>query len=311
MNIRSLLLVVMVPLFLVLGACSGTQTFSTAARAGDTVTLMVGWQKTLQRQNLTVTITDVNNISTTYHPSDSNYPVRGIVNLYPDPASRVVVGTMTKQDLNVGAQNTGSQINSYVTNQSSTGEHDNEWWQTSIVFDLPPSLPAGAATITLVDTSTNTTLKPINVTVLPGTGARNLFNIYNMVGNPTDYLSVNPNGLIGFERAPRYTVTFASSTTDSNGVTIKPHAIQMVLSHTPGVGKTWIVNPRGDIKNVVWHDDGSNIMVMLTPTQGITLKQMLDYKFYVSGGVTALAQTSLKAYDINGVAMTGITAAIQ
>src|ERR1700687_4184575 len=98
MDMRFLFYLVMAPFFLALAACSGTQTFTPAARAGDTVTLAVGWQKTLQRQNLTVTITDANNSVTTYLPNDAH--VRAIVNLYPDPASRAVVDTATGQQTN-------------------------------------------------------------------------------------------------------------------------------------------------------------------------------------------------------------------
>lgn len=302
MNIRLLLFFIMAPLFFALGACSGTQTFTPAARAGDTVTLAVGWQKKLLRQNLTVTITGANGVKTTYLPNDPH--VRAILNLYPDPVSKAVVDTATKQNTN-GAS-TGNLVNTFVTG------NDKDWWQTSIVLDLPSSMVTGLATITLAD-SLGASLKPLNITILSGVGTSNLFNIYNFAGNPYDLLAPGayPYALAQFEREPSSTVTFASSTTDVNGNTVIPHSIQIQFSHTPNVGKTWIVNPRGDIKNVVWRDDGSNITAILTPTQGITLTQMLDYKFYVSGGITALAQTSLKAYDVNGVAMTGVTAAIQ
>lgn len=305
MNIRLLLFFIMAPLFFALAACSGTQTFTTAARAGDTVTLAVGWQKNLLRQNLTVTVTASNGSKTVYGPNDVH--VRAIINLYPDPASRAVVGTMTNQDLGTGANTTGSNINQFITTDA-TGEHDNDWWQTSVLLDLPSPMPTGVATITMAD-SAGASIKSTSVMIVSGTGASNPFSIYYPPnGNP---INLSPNAMLSMERAERYTVTFANATTDSNGYMIIPHSIQIQFSHTPNVGKTWIVNPRGDIKDVMWRDDGTTITVMLMSTRGKTPAQMLDYKFYVSGGVTALAQTSLKAYDVNGVAMTGITAAIQ
>jgi len=293
-------LFMMLPLLVWLGACVGTQTFTPVARQGDTVALGVGWQKSLVRQDVTVTITDALGTIVTYAPNDPR--VRGIVNMYPDPVSRAVVGTMSNQDLGYDATSTGSLINGSVT-QSSTGEHDNEWWQTVLLLDLPNPLAPGTAKVSITD-SAGAVIKPASITIVSGTGSSNQFNVYGF-GSTFSILSpgVYPNALMSFERADRYTVTFAS--------TVIPHSIQLQFTHTPNVGKTWIVNPRGDIKNVVWNDDGTNIRVMLTPANGETLQQMLDYKFYIAGGITGLTQTNLKAYDVNGLPMSGVTASIQ
>jgi hypothetical protein len=286
--------------------CVGVQTFTPAARAGDTVALAVGWQKNLARQNVTVTVTDANGVVTTYAPNDPH--VRGIVNMYPDPVSRAVVGTMTNQDLGYQATTTGGLVNCCVTN-SASGEHDNDWWQTTMLLDLPTTMALGTATVSITD-SGGAKIQPANLTIVPGTGSSNLFTVYSPWGSQIPMLSYWPALLASMERADRYTVTFTSYT-DANGNIVVPHAIQITFSHTPNVGKTWVVNPRGDIKNVVWNDDGTNITVMLTPTNGQTLKQVLDFKFYIAGGITGLTQTGLKAYDVSGNPMTGVTAKIQ
>ena len=39
--------------------------------------------------------------------------------------------------------------------------------------------------------------------------------------------------------------------------------------------------------------------------------QMIDFKFYISGGITGITPTNLKAYDINGVPVSGVSFAIQ
>lgn len=286
---------VFLPIVFIVASCVGTQTFTTAARQGETVALAVGWKKTLSRQNVTVTITPSSGSPVTYPPNDPK--VRAIVNMYPDPASRTVVGTMTGQDLDYCANAcTGDLIKSFVT-------QDNDWWQTVMMLDLPSTLPTGTATVSITD-SAGTVIKPINIDILPGTSTSNLFEVHNNWGSTTKLLQYWPDLLRSMERADRYTVTFTGS-----GVI--PHSIQMEFTRTPGVGVTWVVNPRGDIKNVIWHDDGTNITVMLTPTQGKTLTQLLDYKFYIAGGITSLTQTGLKAYDINGNLMSGITATVQ
>jgi hypothetical protein len=306
MNKPLLRLLMVLPLLTGLGACVGVQTFTPAARQGDTVALAVGWQKNLVRQNVTVTITDASGTVTTYAPNDSH--VRGIINMYPDPASRAIVGTMTNQDLGYQATNTGNLINTFVT-ANSTGEHDSDWWQTTMLLDLPGTMAIGTATISIAD-SGGATIQPIYISVVPGTGSSNMFTFYAPWGGTPSLLSNWPPLLGSMERADRYTVTF-STYQDTNGNYVIPHSIQMQFTHTPNVGKTWVVNPRGDIKNTVWNDDGTNLTVILTPTQGKTLRQMLDFKFYLAGGITGLTQTGLKAYDVNGLPMSGVTASIQ
>lgn len=302
--LRRLLLAL--PLLTGLAACVGVQTFTPAARQGDTVALAVGWQKNLSRSNITVTITDAAGTVTIYAPNDSH--VRGIVNLYPDPASRAVVGTMTKQDLGYQATNTGYLINNFVT-YDSPGERDNDWWQTTMLLDLPSTMAIGTATISIAD-SGGATIQPSYISVVSGTGNSNFFTFYGPWGGTPSLLSTWPELLGSMERADRYTITFGTYQ-DANGKNVIPHSIQTQFTHTPNVGKTWVVNPRGDIKNVVWNDDGTNLTVMLTPTRGMTLKQMLDFKFYLAGGITGLTQTGLKAYDVNGLPMSGVTASIQ
>ncbi len=294
------------PAVLSLTACVGVQTFTPAARPGDTVALAIGWQKNLARENVTVTITDADGAVTTYDPNDSH--VRGIVNMYPDPASRAVVGTMTKQDLGYNATNTGNLINGSVTSDS-TGEHDNDWWQTTMLLDLPATLAAGTATIAIAD-SGGATIPSSSITIVPGTGTPNPFTVYAPWGGTLSIFPTWPTLLGSLERADHYTVVFGSEQ-DANGNYVIPHSIQMQFTHRPNVGETWVINPRGDIKNVIWNDDGTNLTVILTPTRGMTLKQMLDFKFYVAGGILDLAQSSLKAYDVNGVPMSGVTASIQ
>lgn len=289
--------VLILPAVITLGGCVGAQTFGPAARAGDTVAVEIGRRPKIARQNVTVTITDAAGAVTTYAPNDSH--VRGIVDIYPDPVSRAVVGTMTNQDLGYNATTTGYLINTQVTN------NDNDWFQTVMVLDLPTTMATGDATVSIADSGTGTTIQPSTVTVVPGTGSPNLFTIWVPWGSTLPLLSTSlyPNTLMSMERADRYTVTFAQT----NGV---PHSIQVSFTHTSGVGVPWVANPRGDIRSVLWHDDGTTLTVMVTPTQGTTFTQMSDFKFYIAGGITGLTQTGLKAYDINGVAVPGVTAKV-
>lgn len=286
----------------VLAGCAGSRSFTTAARPGETVALAVGWQN-LARQNLSVTITPASGAPITYAPNDAR--VKAIINLYPDPSSGLIIGTQTNQNFGNSEAELGSSINTFITRD------DREWWQTTILLDLPASLPLGLATITFND-SKGAVLRPVKVEVLPGSATTNPLNVFYPWANSTSYdlLTNYPGALKALEPSARYKVSF-SSYLDSNGMEVVPHAIQAEFSHTPNVGKPWIVNPRGDIKNVIWNDDGSNLKVLLTPVRGKTLGLLVHQKFYIAGGLTGLTLTSLKAYDINGNLMSGIQANVQ
>ena len=161
-------LILVVLLWLGLASCAGTQTFTTAARAGDTVALAVGWNKAIARQNITVTITPSSGPVVTYRPNDPN--VRAVVNLYPDPVSRLVVGTETQQGLGYNANEHGNSLTTNVTNQ------DRDWGETIVLVNLPTSLLSGTtANISITGPDGPVTAQPITVDILPGAGNANPF----------------------------------------------------------------------------------------------------------------------------------------
>ncbi|TCV77549.1 hypothetical protein [Sulfurirhabdus autotrophica] len=305
MNARTTLLLLLLPLMGLIGGCAGTQSFTTAARAGETIALPVGWLN-LKSQNLNVTITPASG------PAFTNVQVKAIVNLYPDPSSKLMVGFRTKQDLGNGDFSIGRNINNIVTTD------DREWWQTTILLDLPATIPTGAAKVNITDNAGNT-IYPVNVTVLPGIAQSNLFNIYTPgTGGQGafDFLNTYPAALKSMETANRYVVTFSGQ--DASGNDLIPHSIQLQFTHTPSVGVACVIDPVAYLKSTVWSDDGATLKVMLTPSKGSTLTQTLSnkglvqFKFYVAGGITNLTldPSSVKAYDINGTLMTGVTAKV-
>ncbi|UCV03338.1 hypothetical protein [Dechloromonas denitrificans] len=273
-------------LILVLSGCAGQRAFTTAARAGDTVALPLGWAKSLARQNTTVVITGANSATFTYPPNDPN--VRAVANLYPDPVSRLIVGTETNQSLGVNANLYGANIESVVTN------YDKDLSQTILVLNLPATLVTGTASIVVKDQfNTSVTAVPMTIDIIPGVGGANPLQQNNSSTTLSTEMAAN------LERADIKTITFA-------GATI-PYGIQIDLTRTPAVGKPWVVNPRGDVKSLSWWDDGSTIRVILTPANGVNLASMANFKFYVAGGVTGLAFGAVKAFDSNGNIVPGIT----
>lgn len=304
------------PIVLITTGCTGTQSFTTAARGGETVALTVGYRQHLQRQNMTVKITDLSGATISYPANDQR--VRGVVNLYPDPVSKVRVGNHTALQTfgNNNALTDTIQGNMYPGGGGTSG--DSDWWLTTLLLDLPTTMAngnpiaIGKANIAITDTGGNIIL-PASVEILPGISTANLFNINGLATGafPFNVLTQYPGALKQMERSDNFTVTFQTPK-DANSYDIMPHSVQAVFTHDAGVGVSMVINPRGDLKNVIWSDDGTKIKVMVTPPDGKSLVNAIDLKFYIAGGITnvALDQSSVKAYDINGTLMTGVTATV-
>lgn len=271
-----------------LAGCGGINTFGTAARPGDTVALALGWNLPLSRQNATVQIVGPNT-TYAYSPGDPN--VRFLGNVYPDPASNLVIGRETNQSLGLNANGFGQQLETFVTG------NDKDFAQTMLVVNLPATLAAGTATLRVLD-ATGTQVGPtVSVQVLPGSGAPNPF--YGTAGSLSGQL------MSALERAPDVkAVTFSGS--------VVPYAIQLDLTHTPGVGSPWLINPRGDLKSLSWVDDGTRIRVMLMPANNVNPTSMSTFKFMVGGSLSGLNidAASIKAFDSSGNAIGGVTASL-
>lgn len=270
-----------------ISGCSGVQTFPHVARAGDSVSLAMGWQKNFKRSNTTVTITPSIGAPIIYQPN--NPAVRAIINFYPDPVSWLVVGTDTQQDFLFNSGNAyGLAINTNFTN----GDHD--WWQTAAFLDLPASLPIGETAIQLVSDS--------------GESATSMLEIVSGAGSANEFLA-NNNGpldttqLASLERSPYFEVSFS-------GIEI-PYAIELAFTYT---GDLFVINPRSSIKNSIWSGNGSELKVMLLPAQPAALTNFHDFKFYIAGigaqqfiqDIQPLIMQSMQAFNIDGAPVLGV-----
>lgn len=280
----------LLPAAAALTGCAGTKTFSETARAGDTVALATGWKHKFSRDNITVTITPPTGGAIVYGP---NHPaVRAVVNFYPDPVSSIMVSRLTDQDLTNGARTYAQTLSQFT----GTGA---DWWQTTVFLDLPPSLPMGTTNIRIDNPQ--------------GESVRLAVDIVSGAGAPAQ-LSSNPGGplnvyqLASLERVPHRTVNFS-------GATI-PYAIEVDLAHDPdvdhgGTGRAGVINPRGEIKNLQWRGTGSALRVLMMPAGQQPLTNLVDFKFFVAGGITNLAVVNVRAYDNSGNPVQGITASLE
>lgn len=275
---------------LILTGCSGGKTFREVARAGDTVALAAGWKQKFSRDNITVTITPQAGGQFIYLPNDP--AVRAVVNFYPDPVSSIMVSRQTNQDLTDGAR-------TYAQTLSQWTDQGTDWWQTTVFIDLPLGLPTGKSVITISNPQGETVSSSVDI--VAGTGTAAEFN-----SNPGGPL--NAYQLASLERVPNNTVNFSGGTI--------PYAIQLTLAHDPdvdhgGVGRAGVINPRGEIKNLQWYGAGNQLHVVLMPSGQQPLTNMVDFKFFVAGGITNLSLVDLQAFDVDGNPVSGVTASIQ
>ncbi|NOX08500.1 MAG: hypothetical protein GXP22_03255 [Gammaproteobacteria bacterium] len=274
----------------VLTGCAGQKTFHEFARAGDTIALAAGWQQKFSRDNITVSITDVNGVNTVYAPG--NLSVRGAINFYPDPLSSMIVSRETGQDLTTFAQTYAQTITANFT------AGDRDWWQTTVFIDLPVALAEGVALIEI--TNPEGEYASSTVDIVAGTGSNSTFEA--TYTTPLDNIKFK-----AMERMAHATINFSATTI--------PHAVELIITHDPdanngGAGIAYVSNPRGDVKNLLWTDDGLNTHVIITPVNNVTLGAMQDFKFYIAGGVTNLNILSVNAFDNAGVPVIGVSASI-
>lgn len=282
-------------IIILLNGCSGVETLPSSARAGDTVVIAAGYKQHFERENLTVTIQDSQGATTTYEPGDS--AVRAVINLYPDPLSYMITGTHIGEppDHSYGT----------VINYSFT-DNDPDWWQTTVYLDLPASMAAGQANISLDSSSGESHNVPVNV--IPGQGAPATFKAENNG-------SLTAQQMHSMERRPSYTVRFS-------GLSAVPAAIELELSHDPdssvdGTGTPLVVNPRGEKKNIAWTDNGTQMSILILNAGDGTWKEfnlndygLKVYKFYITGGITGLQVVYAKAFNQNGDELPGLSVSI-
>lgn len=294
---------------LLTAGCTGVNTFTTAARPGETIAVAAGWNQKLTRSTLTVTITPQTGPVITYAPGD--YRIRSIVQAYPDPVSKLVISDRARVTYpGAGNPQYSEEPNPIIYNQLSpaTGNNvryntgqENDWSQTIVYLDIPSSIAPGGATLQFSMAGVNLLPDGTVVEVLPvaaGISKRNFFDM-------SDYAGLGAMIRAG-ERAPHFAVRFSGP----EGVI--PHSIQADFTRTlSGTGNAWVTHPRGDIQNAMWTDTGSLIKVMLSPAKGATTDRLSDFKFYVTGAVTGLTTNTVKAYDIAGNPLSGFTASIE
>jgi hypothetical protein len=166
MSTLTKLLLILFTAFLFAG-CAGTKTFNSIARPGETVAVPLGIAHFIDADNIKVTVTPDFGSPVTYLPGDP--AIRGLVNMYIDPLSSIVVSRQTDQDLTENARSYGISTSFLFTGP------DKDWWQTVAFVDLPSAMDPSAtnAIITVDDaglggSATETVSMGVNILNQPG-----------------------------------------------------------------------------------------------------------------------------------------------
>ncbi len=266
----------------IITGCTGSHTFTKSAHAGDTIAITMDAQlENLKRADISVKIYDSNSILHTLPAHDPR--IRALINSYPDPLSKIVIGTETNQNIDSNEISWGDTI-------SKSTNYDKEWFQTILLIDLPDTLATGIAIISIDGTPVQAT----SINILPGAGTPDTFK-EKFLG------SISDTQLHSLERGAYFKVSF-------DGVTI-PYGIEINFSHNPdvdngGTGRAYVVNPRGDVKSINWSDDGTSLKAILMPAKNVALADLRDFKFYVAGEITGLTLANVQGFDNNGNVVT-------
>lgn len=274
--------------------CAGHQTFNHLARSNDTVAVGAGWMQTFSRDTMRVTITDFNGTESIYAPGDTN--VRAVINMYPDPASNIVVSRETGIDSAPFAEAYSGQINATYTGG------DNDWWQTIVFINLADNMALGNANI-LIESIDPVTMQVVEtasstVEIVSGVGEAYPFSAKYPWGAPFNLTS---DHLKSLERASHYQIDF-----NFIGGTEIPAAISLELTHDPdidngGVGRAFVVNPTSETKSINWVDNGTMAKAIILPVTSSGFSSLVDLKFYVSGIANVDVDISnFHAYDQDG-----------
>lgn len=265
--------------------CAGVSSFPTVARAGDTVSVMIGGSEKARKSTTSVILTDVDS---TEWDLQSLGLVRSVFNLRADGRAE------------------GSHYSSYLESYVSWSE-GHEPVQTVLVVDLPAGAPAGDAFLTVgvpVDDDSSGYASPytINIEIIPGTGGSD--NFTRKGGAGVDFSSLEP--------APHAKISFGSDVTvvgavsvvvDFDEIVLNPDDINVYVPQSNVRGSFISDGSFGDKQRMVyWRQDGEKLFIDAIAPQGISQRYLMMYIMHPQGlpGLPAFNITSSKAYDVNG-----------
>lgn len=274
----------------VLSACVGVNTYPTIARAGGTVTVMVGGTEKARKETVDVSLTDA--ASQVWNLKTMGL-VRSVFNL--------------RTDGNAYGAHYSSYLDSYIS-----WAIGHEPMQTVLVADLPATAAVGPATMTINthasdDSSGIASPFTVNLEIIPGTGSSDQFRRRDFgSGQPVDFtrLEPAPHAKIGFGSGAF--IGAASLTISFNTAVLNPDDINVYVPESTVRGSFSSPGAFGATQRMVyWRQNGTQLYVDVVAPQGIDPRFLQLYLVHPRGlsGAVNFALTSTTVYDVNGNAM--------
>lgn len=285
---RYTLLFIIISLFYLQG-CAGVNTFPTIARAGDTVSIMVGGSEKARKATSNVTLTDANSVVWDLQALGL---VRSVFNLRADGKSY------------------GMHYSSYL-NIFAPWSKDHESMQTVLVVDLPDSLPVGDATISFNlntddDSSGIDGANTINLEVISGAGSSDefLWGEFNVgiVSADLEKLEPAPHAKISFGTGGDL-IGAASLIVDFDETVVNPDDINVYVPESTVRGSYTETGAFGKTQRMVyWHHDGQKMFIDIVAPQEIEIRYLKLYLVHPKGlsGLVNFSLSSATTYDVNG-----------
>jgi len=286
---KRLILICFSVLVLGLNACTSVATFPTVARAGDTVSVMVGGSDKARKETVLVTLTDFDGIQWDLQALNK---VRSVFNLRADAKAK------------------GTHYSKYLDLYSSWSQ-GHEPVQTVLVIDVPAGVATGAASIsinTLVDDDSSGISSPytINIDVIPGVGSADNFLRQQFLDLPVavDFEKLEPasHAKISFGIDSGITIGAASLVVDFDELVVAPGDINVYAPESTVRGSFVETGSFGETQRMVyWRQDGQQLFIDIVAPQGIyqTFLQLFIIHPDVAGSPN-FNITSSTVYDTSG-----------
>lgn len=275
-----------------LPACTSVNTFPMIARAGDTVSVMVGGSEKARKGSMSVTLTDATNQT---WDLQSLGLVRSVFNLRADG---VAYGT-----------HYSPYLDSYIS-----WFYGHEPVQTVLVADLPSNVNPGMATMNISLNATDNSSgisSPFSVKleILAGSGSSDQFLRKNSGGGSSavDFTRLEPSPYAKIDFGNGTIIGAASLTVSFNSAVLNGNDINVYVPESTVRGSFAGPGAFGATQRMVyWHQDGANLYIDVVAPQGIDARYLKLFLVHPRGlsGSPNFSLVGASVYDTSGAVIT-------
>jgi|GEM_PF-1878439 len=283
------LFVYIIGIFIIQG-CTSVSSFPSVARAGDTISLMVGGSEDARKETISVSLTDSNG---QVWDLQALGLIRSVFNL--------------RTDARANGMHYSAYLESYIS-----WELGHEPVQTVLVVDIPQSAAIGNAVISVglnVNDNSGFVGSPfdIKLEVISGAGIPDKFLRQNVSSSPpeTDFtrLEPAPHGKINFGVHGNVVIGAVSLVVDFNDLAVNPEDINVYVPEATVRGGFSVTGKFGEKQRMVyWRQDGQQLYIDVIAPQGIHHAYLMMYLIHPDGLLDSVNFniTSSRIYDVNG-----------